>query len=188
MESVHSNHPLQSYPSFLPRFECGFPQSLSRSAAGWRKSIWIQIDRDAVIGRTRTAAGEDGSKWQGVHVAVVSWCNTGLEVELVYKFRLQNPNLAVSRCAKCLYRLVSILCSRVSRLSWKAPRLQMRNFPEAWMANNGAEIEPKLRQDVRRTCFFQVGQGRVFAAMCHAEPCRVSEKDQTCQVCTFIAD
>ena len=94
----------------------------------------------------------------------------------------------VSRCAKCLYRLVSILCSRVSRLSWKAPRLQMRNFPEAWMANNGAEIEPKLRQDVRRTCFFQVGQGRVFAAMCHAEPCRVSEKDQTCQVCTFIAD
>lgn len=47
-----------------------------------------------MIGRTRTAAGEDGSKWQGVHVAVVSWCNTGLEVELVYKFRLQNPNLA----------------------------------------------------------------------------------------------
>ncbi|CAK9053290.1 Peroxisomal adenine nucleotide carrier 1 (GmPNC1), partial [Durusdinium trenchii] len=24
--------------------------------------------------------------------------------------------------------------------------LQMRNFPEAWMANNGAEIEPKLRK------------------------------------------
>eukprot|EP00913_Durusdinium_trenchii_P000876 g815.t1 len=27
-----------------------------------------------------------------------------------------------------------------------SPLLQMRNFPEAWMANNGAEIEPKLRK------------------------------------------